>query len=78
MKKSAMFLVCLALPLLAGDWPQWRGPQRNGISSETGLLSEWPSGGPRQLWKISGLGEGFSAFAIVKGVLYTQGQRGNQ
>ncbi|MHC4435083.1 MAG: hypothetical protein ACYTBS_24880, partial [Planctomycetota bacterium] len=38
------------------DWPQWRGPRRDGISDEEGLLSSWPKGGPRLLWKIDGLG----------------------
>ncbi len=39
-----------------GDWPQWRGPNRDGISMETGLLKEWPADGPPLLWKIKGLG----------------------
>jgi outer membrane protein assembly factor BamB len=72
------------LPLLltfaayAADWPQWRGPNRDGISSETGLLTSWPSGGPKVVWKVNGLGVGYSSFSIVKGRMYTQGQRGNQ
>ena len=37
-------------PIKGGDWPQWRGPERNGISTETGLLREWPKGGPKLLW----------------------------
>jgi outer membrane protein assembly factor BamB len=64
--------------LTAADWPQWRGPNRDGISSETGLLPEWPFGGPPTAWRTSGLGEGYSSLAIVKGRIYTQGQRGNQ
>jgi outer membrane protein assembly factor BamB len=74
-------LALLALvPILAGaaDWPQWRGPNRDGISSETGLLASWPAGGPRVVWKIQGLGQGYSSLAIVKDRIYTQGQRGNQ
>ena len=70
------FLPCLAL--MAADWPQWRGPNRDGISTETGLLASWPSGGPKVVWKISGLGSGYSSFSIVNGRMYTQGQRGNQ
>ena len=62
----------------AADWPQWRGPNRDGISAETGLLDSWPAGGPRILWKAQGLGEGYSAFAVVGERLYTQGQQGNQ
>jgi outer membrane protein assembly factor BamB len=62
----------------AADWPQWRGPDRDGISSETGLLTSWPSGGPKVVWRIKGLGVGYSSFSIVGGRMYTQGQRGKQ
>jgi outer membrane protein assembly factor BamB len=72
------FTLILALTASAADWPQWRGPNRDGISSETDLLSSWPSGGPKIVWRVNGLGAGYSSFAIVKGKMYTQGQRGNQ
>jgi outer membrane protein assembly factor BamB len=72
------FLVIAALLLPAADWPQWRGPNRDGISPETGLLPSWPPGGPKLVWKASGLSEGFSSLAVVKGRIYTQGQRGDQ
>ena len=62
----------------AADWPQWRGPHRDGISAETGLLPTWPAGGPRLAWKAEGLGEGYSSFAVVGDRLYTQGQYGDQ
>jgi outer membrane protein assembly factor BamB len=62
----------------AADWPQWRGPNRDGISTETGLLASWPQGGPPVIWKINGLGEGYSSLAIAGGKIYTQGQRGRQ
>src|SRR6266568_2729757 len=71
-------ILLLALPLLATDWPQWRGVERNGISPETGLLKSWPAGGPPLVWKTQGLGEGYSAFSISGGRLFTQGQRGDQ
>lgn len=74
--KKYMFL--LALPLLATDWPQWRGVERTGISKETGLLKSWPKDGPPLVWKAQGLGEGYSAFSISGGLLFTQGQRGDQ
>ena len=45
---------------MAGDWPRFRGPNNNGISTETGLLKEWPEDGPKLLWMIEGLGIGFS------------------
>jgi outer membrane protein assembly factor BamB len=54
------------------DWPQWRGPNRNGISAETGLLSSFPAGGPRKLWSAN-VGSGFSTAAISKGRAFTLG-----
>jgi outer membrane protein assembly factor BamB len=58
------------------DWPQWRGPNRDGISGEHGLLKAWPSGGPPLAWKAVGAGEGYSSFATSNGRLYTLGARG--
>lgn len=58
------------------DWPQWRGPNRDGISAERGLLKDWPAGGPPLAWKASGAGEGYSSFATSNGRLYTLGARG--
>lgn len=60
------------------DWPQWRGPNRDGRSAETGLLKAWPAGGPPLAWKASGAGEGYSSFSTSGGRLYTLGARGNQ
>jgi outer membrane protein assembly factor BamB len=57
----------------AADWPQWRGPNRDGVSSETGLLSHWPEGGPHLLWEARGAGRGYSSMACVGGRLYTVG-----
>jgi outer membrane protein assembly factor BamB len=57
----------------AADWPQWRGPNRDGICSEAGLLKQWPPAGPTLLWKATGLGKGYSGPAIVGKVLYTMG-----
>ncbi|MEN6574875.1 MAG: PQQ-binding-like beta-propeller repeat protein [Phycisphaerales bacterium] len=61
--------------LRAGDWPQWRGPNRDAVCTETGLLKQWPEGGPKLLWEISGLGPGFSTVSIKDGRLYTMGDR---
>ena len=58
---------------LADDWPQFRGPNRDGKSAETGLLKKWPEGGPKQLWSVEGLGIGFSSVAVAKGFVYTTG-----
>ncbi len=74
--RLVVFLI--SFNLMAADWPQWRGPNRDGISSETGLLQTWPAGGPPVVWKTDGLGEGYSSLAISNGRLYTQGQRGRQ
>ncbi len=54
----------------AHSWPQFLGPQRNGISHEKGLLEEWPAGGPREVWRASG-GVGMSGLAIDRGRLLT-------
>jgi outer membrane protein assembly factor BamB len=63
---------------LAADWPQWRGPNRDGISPETGLMKQWPQAGPPLVWKATGLGEGYASFSVAQGRLYTMGQRGEQ
>ena len=52
------------------DWPQWRGPRQDGISLESGLLSEWPEGGPPELWRVK-LGNGYSPTAVVDNRAYT-------
>jgi outer membrane protein assembly factor BamB len=65
--------------LLAGgicygdDWPQFRGPTRDGKSAETGLLKKWPEEGPELLWSVGGLGIGFSSVAVAGGFVYTTG-----
>jgi hypothetical protein len=71
-------LFCLLLltpPALAADWPQWRGPNRDEISTETGLLKSWPKEGPKLLWTYSDLGIGFSGPAVVGEHLYCMGAR---
>lgn len=56
------------------EWPQFLGPRRNGTSAETGLLDSWPSGGPREVWRVRG-GVGMSGLAIRDGLLVTMVQR---
>jgi outer membrane protein assembly factor BamB len=58
------------------DWPQWRGPERNGISKETGLLKEWPKGGPKLLWQVNDIGDGFSTPSVVGTRIYLMSNRG--
>jgi outer membrane protein assembly factor BamB len=52
------------------EWAQWRGPNRDGISSETGFLKSWPQEGPKVLWQIP-LGDGYSGISIAHGKIYT-------
>ncbi|HVQ30613.1 MAG TPA: PQQ-binding-like beta-propeller repeat protein [Vicinamibacteria bacterium] len=62
-------------PARAGDWPGWRGPARDALSTESGLLQEWPAAGPPLAWKATGMGMGFSSLAVVGDRLYTIGDR---
>ncbi len=64
-------------PALGEDWPCWRGPRHDGISRETGLLTQWPKDGPRQLWKVE-LSGGFSSVVVADGRLFTQTKEKNQ
>jgi len=74
----ALALVLHTLPLLAApDWPQWRGPNRDDVSTETGLLKSWPAGGPPLAWKATGVGAGFATVAVVGDRIYTAGDVGS-
>jgi outer membrane protein assembly factor BamB len=68
--------VCLTAG--ATDWPQWRGPHRDGISKEADLLKEWPKEGPKLLWQLNDIGGGYSTPSIVGGRLYLLGNKGLQ
>lgn len=58
------------------SWPAFRGPKGDDISPDTGLLKEWPEGGPDKLWVFEDAGMGYSGFSVVGGVLYTMGTQG--
>ena len=76
---SLMVALGLSCPLPqahALDWPQWRGPHRDGVSTEKGLLKEWPKEGPRLLWKIEDAGSGYSTPAVVGDRVYLLGNQG--
>ncbi len=75
--KVLAIALALAGAMSAAEWPQWRGILRDGKSAETGLLKQWPEGGPKLLWKAQGLGEGYSSMSIAAGRVYTLGQRGD-
>ena len=68
--------ILLATLCLADDWPQWRGPQRNGVSTETGLLQQWANEGPTLLWHVKDLGAGFSTPAVAGERLYVLSNEG--
>lgn len=74
---SAAVLASGLVLLLAGaDWPQWRGPNRDGISQETGLLKKWPEGGPKLLWQQKNIGTGYSTPAIAAGRIFLVSNKG--
>jgi outer membrane protein assembly factor BamB len=62
----------LAVAVQAADWPQWRGPNRDGHSKDTGLLKEWPESGPPLRWKRTDIGPGYSSPTVAGGRVYIQ------
>src|SRR5271168_4929600 len=72
-------IVLLAAGLSAADlpeWPQFGGPHRNFMVDSTGLASQWPAAGPKQLWSRA-LGEGYSEITVDHGMLYTMNRSGD-
>ncbi len=67
--------VLFAALAIAADWPEFRGPHRDGISPETGLLQEWPKDGPTKLWTVKNLGLGFGTPSIAAGKIFGLGTR---
>ncbi len=81
MKARWLLLVAVGIGTLtpsarAADWPQWRGPHRDGISPETGLLSAWPKDGPKLLWQVKDIDYGYSTPAVVGERLYLLSNKG--
>ena len=82
MRNSLVCLAGLLLALVSGgrsdaaDWPHWRGPDRDGRSPDVGLLKAWPDGGPKLLWKATGIGTGYASVAVAGGKVYTAGKVG--
>ncbi len=72
---AASAVLIAAAPASSPDWPQWRGPNRDAVAKESGLLTQWPESGPPLAWKSSGLGGGFSSVAISGNRIYTLGDR---
>jgi outer membrane protein assembly factor BamB len=71
-----VFLGSSGLAASAADWPQWRGPQRNGVSPETGLLKEWPKAGPKLLWQVADIDYGYSTPSVAGDRIYLLSNRG--
>ncbi len=84
--RMAATLACTVLLLtMAGaqggpgtDWPQWRGPERNGISRETGLASQWPAAGPPLAWSATNLGAGYGSLAVSGTRVFLQALRNRE
>ena len=84
MRSRLAACLLLAVPFLTAasfvpkphDWPQWRGPNRDAVSRETGLLRQWPAGGPPLAWKRSDLGGGYSAVAVAAGRILSMSDGG--
>ena len=76
--KSLLIIIIAAVSVSvsAADWPQWRGPDRTGVSSESGLLKQWPAGGPKLLWQVNDLGDGYSTPAIAGTRIYLMSNTG--
>lgn len=73
---AAAVAIAAAAPLsVAQDWPQWQGPNRDAVSPATGLLGEWPAGGPPLAWRVDGLGDGFGGPAIASGRIIGMSRR---
>lgn len=60
------------------DWPQWRCPDRNGVSQESGLMKQWPASGPPHVWSISNLGAGYGSISIKGDRIFVQGSNERQ
>ncbi|MCE5280400.1 MAG: PQQ-binding-like beta-propeller repeat protein [Planctomycetaceae bacterium] len=73
----AAAIVLSGWTLARADWPCWSGPQRDKRSTDTGLLKEWPAGGPKLLWKAQGIGSGYSSPTWVDGKIYITGDKGD-
>ena len=79
MKTLLSFLLIISNVLVtahAGDWPSWRGPARDDVSMEKGLLKSWPSNGPKKVWMSRDAGLGYAGFSVANGALYTMGAFG--
>ncbi len=75
---ACLFAASEAGAAVDGGWPCWRGPNRDGKSSDTGLLKRWPAGGPRKLWQADDIGKGYSTVSVSGGLIYATGDAGGR
>ena len=73
---AMMAVIATAVVHASPDWPQWQGPDRTRLSKETGLLKEWPAGGPRVIWTANNLGTGYGSMSVAGDRVFLQGARG--
>ena len=82
--RIVFIVVAVSTTMLSGqspataDWPQWRGPDRTGLSNETGLLKQWPAAGPPVVWTATNLGDGYGSIAVSGDRVFVQGMRGSR
>ena len=72
---TLLYGLLLTVNLSAADWPQWRGPNRSNVSADTGLLADWPDGGPPLVWKADGIGQGVPSVSVAGGKVFVLGYR---
>ena len=78
MRSALLACVMAVSPTLAADWPQWRGPNRDGKSADTGLATAWPEGGPKLAWKLDNVGDGYGQVVVVGDKVYLIGSDGKK
>jgi len=78
MKRLSIILVlCIFFQVQAKNIYQFRGPDRNGVFQETGLLKSWPEGGPELLWTADGLRHGYASVTVSNSAIYATGREGD-
>ena len=78
MRTALLLTVGLVGSVGAADWAQWRGPNRDGMSKETGLLKEWPKDGPKLVWQANDVGTGYGAVAVARDRVYLIANKGDE
>jgi outer membrane protein assembly factor BamB len=75
---GGLLLIATSVSAATGDWPQWRGPNHDDLCTETGLLKDWPEGGPKLVWEIKGIGTGYASISIFGNRIYTAGDKAGE